>query len=140
MKVSDFMTKQVVTVDPAESVQVAARILTHYNIGALPVCGEDGNLQGIITDRDIVIRCLATCQDPTKTKVGQIMTRGATAVKPTLEASVATHLMGKKQIRRLPVMEDGKLCGIVSLGDFAKLEDSCPDAADALADISHNVR
>ena len=140
MKVKDFMTRQVVTVDPAESVEVAARMLSHYNIGSLPVCGEDGNLQGMLTDRDIVVRCLSACLNPAKTKVGEIMTRGATAVKPSMDANVATHLMGKKQIRRLPVMEDGKLCGIVSLGDFTREEDSCMDAADALADISHNIR
>ena len=138
MKVRDVMTKQVIPVGAKETVAVAARSLTHYNIGALPVV-ENGNLCGMLTDRDIVTRCLAADRDPNKTTVGQIMTRDIRGTRPDMEASVAANLMGKLQVRRLPVLEDGKLCGMVSLGDLARREESVMDAADALMDISNNL-
>ena len=138
MKVRDVMTKQVIPVGAEETVAVAARSLTHYNIGVLPVLqGEE--LCGLITDRDIVTRCLAANRDPNKTTVGQIMTRNVHGTRPDMDIGVAAHLMGRLQVRRLPVMEEGKLCGMVSLGDLAGREESVMDAADALADISSNV-
>lgn len=140
MKVKDIMTDHVITVSPGESVEVAARMLTHYNIGILPVCGGDGSLRGVVTDRDLVTRCLAANKSPKKTLVREIMTDTVVAVKPDMEASVAAHFMGRQQIRRLPVVEEGRLCGMVSLGDFAQREDSVMDAADALMDISSNMR
>lgn len=138
MKVRDVMTKQVIPVGAKETVAVAARSLTHYNIGALPVI-ENGNLCGLLTDRDIVTRCLAANRDPQKTTVEQIMTRDVRGTRPDMETSVAANLMGKLQVRRLPVLEDGKLCGMVSLGDLARREESVMDAADALMDISSNL-
>ena len=138
MKVREVMTKQVIPVGAKETISVAARSLTHYNIGALPVM-ENGQLCGLLTDRDIVTRCLAANRDPNKTTVEQIMTRDVRGTRPDMDASVAAHLMGKLQVRRLPVLENGKLCGMVSLGDLAGREESVMDAADALADISNNV-
>ncbi len=138
MKVRDVMTSQVIPVGAKETVAVAARSLTHYNIGALPVM-ENGNLCGILTDRDIVTRCLAANRDPNKTTVEQIMTQNIHGTRPDMDVGVASNLMGKLQVRRLPVLEDGKLCGMVSLGDLAKREESVMDAADALMDISSNV-
>lgn len=139
MKLQDIMSKTVIRIRPEESVSVAARALTHYNIGALPVCGEDGRLCGMLTDRDIVIRCLAADRSPEKTSVREIMTGGVLSAPPDMEVGVAAHLMGRKQIRRLPVVENGKLCGMVSLGDFAEREESVMDAADALSQISGNI-
>ena len=140
MKVSDIMTKNVIRVNARESVEVAARTLAHYNIGALPVCGDDGKLCGMVTDRDLVIRCMAANLPTAQTTVGQVMTGQVLSVKPDTDASVAAHLMGRKQIRRLPVTENGKLCGMVTLGDMALREESVMDAADALSDITKPVR
>jgi len=140
LKVSDIMTKDVIRVSPQESVEVAARALAHYNIGALPVCGDDGKLCGMVTDRDLVIRCMAANLPTAHTTVGQVMTGQVLSVKPDTDASVAAHLMGRKQIRRLPVTENGKLCGMVTLGDMALREESVMDAADALSDITRTVR
>lgn len=139
MKVRDLMTKPAIHVSPTESVEVAARTLTQYNIGMLPVCGADGKLCGVITDRDMVIRCMASGKQPSQTTVREIMTNQVLSVQPDMESGVAAHLMGRQQIRRLPVVENGKLCGMVSLGDLSKREDSVMDAADALAEISSNV-
>ena len=139
MKVQDIMTKHVIGVSPEESVEVAARTLNRYNIGALPVCTADGRLCGMVTDRDLVIRCVAAGKSPAETSVRQVMTSQVTSVKPDMDVGVAAHLMGRQQIRRLPVTENGKLCGMVTLGDMAAREDSVMDAADALTDIKSNI-
>lgn len=139
MKVRDIMTKPAIHISPAESVEVAARTLTHYNIGILPVCGTDGKVCGLVTDRDLVTRCMASGKTPAQTTVREVMTSQVTSVQPDMETGVAAHLMGRQQVRRLPVVENGRLCGMVTLGDLAKREDSVMDAADALSDISSNV-
>ena len=139
MKVRDVMTQQVHSIGANETVDAAARTLTHYNIGALPVCGSDGSLQGLVTDRDLVIRCMASGKQPDKTKVKDVMTGKVQTVDPDMELPVAAHLMGRLQVRRLPVVKEGKVCGMVSLGDLAKQEETVMDAADALWDISENL-
>ena len=139
MKIRELMSKTVVRIHPEESVAVAARALAHYNIGILPVCGNDGRVCGLVTDRDIVTRCLAAGRDPETTAVSDVMTRQIIAARPDMDASVAASLMGSKQIRRLPVMENGRLCGMVSLGDLAGDEESCTDAGEALSIISSNI-
>ena len=140
MKLRDIMTDQVVRIHPEESVAVAARTLAQYNIGALPVCGNDGKVWGVVTDRDLVTRCLAAGQSPEKTKVRQVMTGSVVSASPEMEVSAAAHLMGSRQIRRLPVVENGMLCGMVSLGDLAAREETAYDAADALEGISEKIR
>ena len=140
MKLRDIMSSQVVRIHPEESVAVAARTLAQYNIGALPVCGNDGRLCGVVTDRDLVTRCLAAGQSPEKTCVRQVMTGAVVSAAPDMETSAAAHLMGSRQIRRLPVVENGKLCGMVSLGDLAARTESVYDAADALESISEKIR
>lgn len=139
MKLREIMTNQVIRIHPDESVSVAARTLTHYNIGILPVCGNDGRVCGLVTDRDIVTRCLAAGRTPDNTAVREVMTRKIIAVRPDMDTSVAASIMGSKQIRRLPVMENGRLCGMVSLGDLAGKEESSIDAGDALTEISSNL-
>lgn len=139
MKIREVMTDQVIRIHPEESVAVAARTLTHYNIGALPVCGNDGQLCGVVTDRDIVTRCLASDRKAENTRVRDVMTGWVVSATPDMDTAVAAHLMGRQQVRRLPVVDNGKLCGMVSLGDLAVREQSNPDAADALGDISANI-
>ena len=74
MKIRDIMTSPAISIDPEESVEVAARTLVQYNIGALPVCDQRGKLCGVVTDRDLVTRCLASNRTPGKTKVRDVMT------------------------------------------------------------------
>ena len=140
MKLRELMTQNVIRIHPEEPVEVAARTLTQYNIGALPVCGRDGQLYGMVTDRDLVIRCMAAGRSPSSMKVQEVMTGKVISAGPDMEASAAAHLMGRQQIRRLPVVDNGKLCGMVSLGDLAGREESAMDAADALTEISENIR
>ena len=139
MKVKDIMTNKVIPISATETVAVAARFLARHNIGALPVCDGAGKICGMVTDRDLVIRCLAAGKDPAVTPVRQVMTGRVLSVRPDMEASVAAHLMGSEQIRRLPVTENGKLCGMLSLGDLACREENVMDSADALGDITANI-
>ena len=139
MKLREIMSGPVVRIHPEETVSVAARMLEHNNIGVLPVCGNDGRLCGILTDRDIVTRCLAAGKQPQTTSVREVMTSKIYVGRPDMEVSLAAGLMGKEQIRRLPVMDKGKLCGMVSLGDLARKEESSIDAGDALEEISSQL-
>ena len=138
MEVKDIMSHRVISIHPGESVEVAARTMTQYNIGALPVCAN-GKLCGMLTDRDIVTRCLAANRVPENTTVRQVMTEQVTTIRPDMQVGVAAHLMGRLQVRRLPVVEDGKLCGMLSLGDMAVREETALDAGDALTDVSANL-
>lgn len=140
MKVSDIMTKNVVKISPEESVEVAARTLTHYNIGALPVCDDRGKLCGMVTDRDLVIRCMAANKPASSTTVRQVMTNQLVCVEPGADVTEAAQLMGGRQIRRLPVVEQGRLCGMISLGDIAGEKKTVGQAASALTDIISNIR
>ena len=139
MKLRDMMTHPVVRINPEESVAVAARTLARYNIGVLPVCGGDGRICGVITDRDLVTRCIAAGRHPATTPVREIMTSHVVSARPDMDAASAAQLMGREQIRRLPVVENGRLCGMVSLADLAIREESAYDATDALTEISSNV-
>ena len=139
MKIREIMTKNVIHISPEEPVAVAARILARYNIGVLPVCGADGRLCGLVTDRDLVIRCVAAGNDPKTTPVGRVMTSGIVSAQPDMEVSVAAGLMGRLQVRRLPVLENQRLCGMISLGDLAENEQTGYDAGDALSMISSNL-
>lgn len=139
MKVRELMSAPVIRIGAEESVSVAARTLAHYNIGMLPVCGGDGNVCGVLTDRDIVTRCLAANRSPESTTVREIMTGQVLSVKPDMDTGAAAHLMGKQQVRRLPVVENGELCGLLSLGDLANREESAYDASDALSEITSNI-
>ena len=140
MKVRDLMTQTVIRIHPEEPVEVAARTLTQYNIGALPVCGRDGRIYGMVTDRDLVTRCMAAGRNSGSMKVRDVMTGGVVTATPDMTLGAAAHLMGQRQVRRLPVVENGRLCGMVSLGDLAGAEEGVMDAADALTEISEKIR
>ena len=131
MKLRDVMSNPVIRISPEENVAVAARMLANYNIGALPVCGNDGRLCGVVTDRDIVTRCLAAGKSPAATKI--------IVGRPDMDTEIAAGMMGREQIRRLPVMENGKLCGMVSLGDLALKQETRMDAGGALTQISSHL-
>ena len=139
MKIRQIMSSPAISVDEGETVEVAARTLAQYNIGVLPVCNTRGEVCGMVTDRDLVTRCMAANKLPGKTTVKEIMTGQVASVQPDTEIGVAAHLMGRLQVRRLPVVENGRLCGMVSLGDLAVRDETAVDASDALTDISSNL-
>jgi CBS domain-containing protein len=140
MIVSELMTDNVITISPDEPASLAARLLFRHNIGSVPVCTEDGRLRGIVTDRDIVMRCVAAENDPETTPVREIMTRGLVTVSPTDDVREAARQMAQSQVRRLPVVDSGKLVGMLALGDMAKTHSFDMEASKALSDISSNIR
>ena len=87
MEVKELMNPGVVWVEPTATAALAARLLSRHNLGALPVCAGDGRLRGMVTDRDIVLRCVAAEDDPAQTMVRDIMTRSCTAVSPACRSS-----------------------------------------------------
>lgn len=140
MQVRDLMNPGVVSITPGESAALAARLLSRHNVGSLPVCGEDGRLRGIVTDRDIVTRCIAAEDDPAQTPVRDIMTRNCVVVSPDDDPREATRLMAAQQVRRLPVTENGKVVGMVSLGDLATCHAFDMETSKALSEISEQVK
>ena len=139
MQVRDLMNPSVVSITPSESASLAARLLSRHNVGSLPVCGEDGGLWGIVTDRDIILRCVAAEEDPAQTMVRDIMTRNCATVAPGDDCREATRLMSTQQVRRLPVVEKGKLVGVISLADLARSHRFDMEASQALCEISENI-
>ena len=133
------MNQKVITVEPTASAALAARLLSRYNVGALPVCTPDKRLRGIVTDRDIVLRCVAAEDDPAQTPVRDIMSRSPATLTPTQDVHAAAMTMAAHQVRRLPVVENSKVVGIVSLGDLAKSHRYDMEAAQALSEISENI-
>ena len=140
MKICDIMTDGVVCVGAAEPVTAAARLLKQHNVGALPVCDNTGRLKGIITDRDIIMRCVAAEGNPKEMRVQDIMSRGIITVSPFDDVEKAARLMSEDQVRRLPVMDAGKLVGVLALSDMARSCNCEMEAAGALTEISANIR
>ena len=139
MVVKDLMNPSVVTIEPTSSAALAARLISRHNVGALPVCSGDRRLRGVVTDRDIVLRCVAAEEDPAQTMVRDIMTRSCATVAPGADCREATRLMAVQQVRRLPVVEEGKLVGMISLADLARSRRFDMEAAQALCEISENI-
>ena len=139
MKVRELMSNPVIRIHPEESVAVAARTLARYNIGILPVCGNDGRVCGLVTDRDLVTRCIASGRSASMTPVREVMTTQILSVRPDMDANMAAGIMGRAQVRRLPVLENGRLCGMVSLGDLAVRDETGLNAGDALGEISSGL-
>ena len=139
MQIRDCMSGAVVTIAPEESAALAARLLTRHNLGALPVCGYDGQLRGIVTDRDIITRCVAADQEPSRVPVADIMSRNPeTVAQPTTPRC-------RRQNGRPPGSPPargggGKLVGMLSLGDLARNRKLDMEAAAALSEISTNVK
>jgi CBS domain-containing protein len=131
-RIADVMTPNPVTLPESTLVREAAEVMRANDIGDVIVADDRGAVVGIVTDRDVVVRVVAEGRDPRATRVGDIASRDLTAVGPGDPATLAVDLMRERAIRRLPVVENGKPVGIVSIGDLALERD--PDSA--LADIS----
>ena len=139
MLVKDIMNPNIITANQSEKASRAARLLYRHNIGALPVVGENGKLRGIVTDRDLTLRCIAAENDPQETTLREVMSRSVITCEASDTVENAAKKMEDAQIRRLPVTQNGKLVGMLSLGDIAKRKDCAPCAARALSEISSNI-
>jgi CBS domain-containing protein len=135
MQVSEIISRDVETIDPAATVREAAQRMRSMDVGSLPVC-DGAHLLGMITDRDITIRAIADGRDPAQTPVRDAMTPNVEYVFEDDDVQRAAQIMQDKQIRRLPVVSrDKKLVGIVALGDIARTGDDRM-SGNALQDIS----
>ena len=101
----------------------AARLLRRWNLGALPVTDSAGRLRGVLTDRDIVLRCIALDNDVAETRVSEVMSRAVVTARPGDSVQSAAALMAREQLRRLPVAENGRLVGMVTACDLARHEE-----------------
>ncbi len=135
MKVKDIMTTNVTYVEPNASILDTAKLMQQHNVGSIPVC-DKGNVVGMVTDRDIVVRNIAIGKNPQQTPVSDIMTTGITSVSPDMEMSQVTKMMSDSQIRRVPVVDHNNLVGIVALGDVATDAKFDTEVADTLTEIS----
>jgi len=119
MRVKEIMSKTVTWIGPETSLQAAAKKMRDLDVGCLPV-GKNDKLVGMITDRDIACRGVARGRDPAKTTIGRVMSKGITYCFDDQDIKDAAHLMEKKQIHRLPVLNrDKRMVGILSVGDLA---------------------
>ncbi|MED4569176.1 CBS domain-containing protein [Brevibacillus agri] len=131
----EIMTKDVATVTLKDNVYEVACKMRDWNVGVIPVVDEKNDVIGIITDRDIVIRGLAEKHEgSTATEV--VMTKDIILGQPGMTVDEAAKIMAQHQIRRLPVVENGKLVGIVALADMAIRQVHHDEASDALQEIS----
>jgi CBS domain-containing protein len=119
--IRDTMTENPRSIGASASVVEAARLMREEHIGALPIT-DDEQLVGMITDRDITTRVVAEAADPMRTSVGDVSSRDLVSVEPDKDLEEALQLMARHQLRRLPVVEDGRLVGIVAQADIALRE------------------
>lgn len=133
-KVSDAMSEYTVTVSPDQTLTEAAEMMKASDVGSLPVV-QDGRLVGIVTDRDIVVRAVAERVDPQGVRVGEVASRELVTITPDADLDEALRLMARHQIRRLPVVEQERLVGILAQADAA-LEAKEKQAGEMLQEIS----
>ena len=132
--IRDLMSTNVVSVSPQQSIQECAALMEQNDIGAIPVV-ENGEVRGIVTDRDLTVRATAhglAAHSP----VSECMSQGIKVADANMDIHEAAALMGANQIRRLPVVENNQIVGMLAIGDLA-IEDNYDDEAEvALSDIS----
>lgn len=129
-----IMTTDVATVSLVDNAFEVAERMEQLNVGAIPVV-ENGNLVGMITDRDLVLRGYAQKRSGSAS-VEELMTRDIVVGTPDMTHDEAARLMAERQIRRLPVVDNGRLVGIVSIGDLAVRNELADEAGEALSQIS----
>jgi len=118
--VREFMTTDAQCIRENQSLADAARIMLDLDCGSLPICGDDGKLRGMITDRDIVLKCVAVGHDPRETMARDLATGRPYWIDADANVDAAIEMMERYQVRRLPVIADHKLVGIISQGDIAR--------------------
>lgn len=134
MKIKDLMTSNVLYAKPDTSLEQIAQYMKQQNIGSIPVCNDNGEVLGIVTDRDIVLRAVSEGNRNATAK--DVMTSKVVYANSNMSAHDATNLMAKNQIRRLPIVDNNKLVGIVAMADIARKNIYVDEAGDALSAIS----
>jgi CBS domain-containing protein len=135
MILKDIMTSDIASLNSSDSIQKAANLMAKYNVGSLPIC-ENKQVVGIVTDRDIALRSVAEGNDVNQQQVGDIMTKDVVTGSPSMNVHEAAKLMSDKQIRRIPIVQNNSLVGMVSLGDISLQPQLQDNAEKALSNIS----
>ena len=134
MKVKDLMTSNVLYARPDTSLEEIAQYMKQHDVGSIPECNENGEAIGIVTDRDIVLRAISSgAQNMT---AGDVMSSNLVYASSNTNAHEAASLMAKNQIRRLPIVDNNRLVGMLAMADIARKNIYVDEAGDALSAIS----
>lgn len=116
----DIMNTGATCIGEDQTLMDAARMMLDLGVGSLPICGNDKKLHGIITDRDIVIKCLAQGKDPNTCTAGELAQGHVTYVDADADLDSIVELMGREQVKRMPVIQEHQLVGMISESDLAR--------------------
>ena len=133
----DLMTPDPTCVKEDQTLADAARMMRDLDVGALPICGNDDRLKGMLTDRDIVVKCIAEGGDPTTATAGSLAEGPPLTIGADVDIREALEVMQDQQVRRLPVIDDRRLVGIISQADIAR-ELSAVQTGETVAEISED--
>ena len=122
MRVKECMCNNVIYSNPSDTVEDVAKIMNDNHVGCVPVCDEtdEGKVVGFVTDRDIILRSVACGKNATNTKISDIMTTKVIKTTPDTDVESVTETMSRNQIRRMPVIENDQIVGILTIGDIAR--------------------
>ena len=132
----DVMTPDTECVGENETLLDAARKMADRGFGAMPICGEDNRLKGMLTDRDIVVKALAKGKDPSSTRAGELGEGKPVTIGADDSVAEALHTMARYKVRRLPVIDGHDLVGIIALADLARQLDDDSSKGDLIEAIS----
>lgn len=135
MLVKDIMSNNIVSLNSEDSVERAAQMMKQFDVGSIPVCNAE-KLIGMVTDRDIVLRTVASSANGNNQKISEVMTSNPVTGTPDMDVHDAAKIMSEQQIRRLPIIQNNNLVGIVSLGDISVEPTLSDNAEEALKSIS----
>lgn len=135
MRAREIMTNETRCVGEGQTLSEAAQLMRDLDVGALPICGDDNRLKGMLTDRDIVLKCVASGGDPSSTKAGDLAEGKPVTVGADDDIQVALRTMTQHKVRRLPVIDGHDLVGMISQADIARNlpEDQVGDLVEAIS-------
>lgn len=136
--VRHVMTEAPKSLSPERTVADAAGLMEQYDVGVIPLANENDSLVGLVTDRDLVLRVLAKQRDPREVTLGDIATTNVVTITPDTNIADARDLMADHKVRRLPVVKEGKLVGILALGDIAVADASKRAVGEVLDEVSES--
>lgn len=123
MKAKDCMCNGVVWLNPDSSVSECARLMGEQHVGSIPVCDQNQNVVGLVTDRDILLRAVAANKDVNNTKLSEIMTTKVCCCEANNDIEQVTKLMAENQVRRIPIIDKNKIVGMLTLTDLSRSEE-----------------
>jgi CBS domain-containing protein len=135
MELKDIMVKNVITVNPNATVKDATKLMNKHNIGCLIVVGK-GKVVGIVTERDILRKIVEASKNPEKTKVSEIMSTKLLVAAPNMDVVDAAKMMLQRKIKKLPIVTNKKLVGLVSLTDIVRTVRIEPEIMNVIKDLT----